>query len=154
MTSCPASRRTCGDKCHDQRRQDRCVCRQRGYISDCWQHVDIRPLHSMDQQCQEITAWTEDRHNKHHQHVFLLVFLRSNVISALTLLVGCHEGHLACKKRVVRYWHGYLSAARCKWLAYGPADATATPIISCSNKIRMVYLSSASLPRLSWKKGR
>ena len=27
---------------------------------------------------------------------------------------------------VVRYWSGYLSAARCKWFAYGPADATAT----------------------------
>ena len=26
--------------------------------------------------------------------------------STLTLLVGCQEGHLACKKWVVRYWHG------------------------------------------------
>jgi len=45
--------------------------------------------------------------------------------SALTLLVGRQEGHLACKNRVVGYWHGYLSGARCR-LAYGPADATAT----------------------------
>ena len=45
--------------------------------------------------------------------------------SALMLLVGRQEGHLACKKWVVRCWHGYLSAARCR-LAYGPADATAT----------------------------
>ena len=29
------------------------------------------------------------------------------------------------KNRVVGYWHGYLSGARCR-LAYGPADATAT----------------------------
>jgi len=28
---------------------------------------------------------------------------------------------------VVEYWHGYLSGARSKWFAYGPADATATP---------------------------
>ena len=27
----------------------------------------------------------------------------------------------------VRYWCGYLSAASCKWFAYGQADATATP---------------------------
>jgi len=27
--------------------------------------------------------------------------------------------------RQVRCWHGYLSAARCRWFAYGPADATA-----------------------------
>jgi len=45
--------------------------------------------------------------------------------SALTLLVGRQEGHLACKKRVVGCWRGYLSRARCR-LAYGPTDATAT----------------------------
>jgi len=45
--------------------------------------------------------------------------------SALTLLVVRQEGHPACKKRVVGYWHGYLSGARCR-LAYGPADANAT----------------------------
>ena len=27
----------------------------------------------------------------------------------------------------MRCWHGYLSGAKCKWLAYGPADATAIP---------------------------
>ena len=32
---------------------------------------------------------------------------------------------LVCINRVVGYWHGYLSGARCR-LAYGPADATAT----------------------------
>jgi len=37
--------------------------------------------------------------------------------SALMLLVGRQEGHLACKNWVVRYWHGYLSGARCKWFA-------------------------------------
>jgi len=45
--------------------------------------------------------------------------------SALTLLVGQQEGHLACKNWVVGCWHGYLSGAICKF-AYGPADATAT----------------------------
>ena len=49
-----------------------------------------------------------------------------SAFSALTLLVGRQEGHPACKKnRVVGYWRGYLSGARCR-LAYGPADATAT----------------------------
>jgi len=28
---------------------------------------------------------------------------------------------------VVSYWRGCLSETRCKWFAYGPADATATP---------------------------
>jgi len=58
--------------------------------------------------------------------------------SASTLLVGRQEGHPACKKWVVRYWHGYLSGARCKLLAYGPADATATASSLASLKSRMV----------------
>jgi len=51
----------------------------------------------------------------------------TSAFSALTLLVGQQEWHLACKTLLVRYWQGYLSGARCKWFAYGPADATATP---------------------------
>jgi len=43
----------------------------------------------------------------------------------LPCMVGCQEGHPACKKLVVGCWCGYLSEARCR-LAYGPADATAT----------------------------
>jgi len=56
----------------------------------------------------------------------------NNTLSALTW----PEGHPACKNWVVRYWHSYLSAARCKWFAYRPDDATANPIISCSSKIQ------------------
>jgi len=49
------------------------------------------------------------------------------------LLVGRQERHPACKNWVVRYWHGYLFEARCKWFAYGPADATAIhhPLCVC-----------------------
>ena len=36
------------------------------------------------------------------------------------------KGVRPLKNWVVRYWCGYLSGARCKWFAYGPADATAT----------------------------
>ena len=48
-------------------------------------------------------------------------------------MVGRQEEHLACKSWVMRCWCGYLSAARCRLFAYGPADATASPnpIISC-----------------------
>ena len=53
--------------------------------------------------------------------------------SALTLLAGLQEEHLACKNWVMRCWCGCLSGARCKLFAYGLADATASqnPIISC-----------------------
>jgi len=47
--------------------------------------------------------------------------------SALASLVGRQEMHPACKNCVVRCWRVYLSRARCKWFACGPADATATP---------------------------
>jgi len=38
--------------------------------------------------------------------------------------------------------------------SFCPADATATPSSLAPVKSRMVYLSSAGLPRLSWEKGR
>ena len=37
-------------------------------------------------------------------------------------------------------------------IAYGSADATATPSFLASAKFRMVYPSGIGLPRLSWKK--
>jgi len=53
------------------------------------------------------------------------LFRDFSAFSALTLLVGWQEGHLACKNWAVGCWHGYLSAVRCRF-AYGPANATAT----------------------------
>ena len=54
---------------------------------------------------------------------------------------------------VMRYWHGYLSGVRCNWIACGPADATATSSSLAPVKSKIVYLSGAGLPKLSWKKG-
>jgi len=48
-------------------------------------------------------------------------------------------------------------AARCRLLAYGPADATASqnPTISCPIKNPYwLCLSGTGLPRLAWKRGR
>ena len=41
--------------------------------------------------------------------------------------LGGRKNILPMKTWVMRCWHGYLSGARCKWLTYGPADATDTP---------------------------
>jgi len=83
---------------------------------------------------------------------FMSVHFKSRgAFSALMLLVWCQEGHPAWKNWVVRCWHGYLSGARCKWSAYGPADVTATPSSLASLKSRIVYLFVAGLPRLTWK---
>ena len=51
----------------------------------------------------------------------------ASAFSALTLLVGWQEEHPTCKTWVMRCWCGYLSGARCRFFAYGPADATAIP---------------------------
>ena len=72
------------------------------------------------------------------------VFCRINksefcaLFSALTLLVGLQEEHPASKNLVMRCCCGYLSGARCRLFAYGPADATASPnpIISCLIQIQ------------------
>jgi len=52
------------------------------------------------------------------------------------LLVGRQEENPACKNWVMRCWCSYLSGARCRLSAHGPADATAIPIISCLVKIQ------------------
>jgi len=56
--------------------------------------------------------------------------------SALILLVGCRKSIRPVKNCVMRCLCGYLSGARCRLFAYGPADATdatasQNPIISC-----------------------
>jgi len=50
--------------------------------------------------------------------------------------LGGRKGIRPVKNRVVGYWHGYVSGARCR-LAYGPADATATHCLA-SVKSRLV----------------
>ena len=77
-----------------------------------------------------------------------------NAFSALTLLVGHKEEHLACK----RCWCGYLSGVRCRLFAYGPADMllSRNPIISSHQphfNPDWFYLSGTGLPTLSWKRG-
>jgi len=65
-------------------------------------------------------------------HVLIAVQL-ADAFSAVTLLVGHQEEHSACKNWVMGCWCGYLSGARCRLFAYGPADATAIPnaVIFC-----------------------
>ena len=61
----------------------------------------------------------------------------SAAFSALTQL--CIRKNIwPVKNWVMRYWHGYLSGARCKWFAYSLADATATPSSLASLKSGMV----------------
>jgi len=51
---------------------------------------------------------------------------------------GIRKSIWPVKNWLMRYWHGYLSEARCKWFAYGPSDATATPSSLASLKSRSV----------------
>jgi len=38
----------------------------------------------------------------------------------------------------MRCWHGYLSGTRCRWFAYGPADATASSLASLNGLVFLV----------------
>jgi len=71
--------------------------------------------------------------------------------------LGVRKSIRPVKNRVMRCWCGYLSGARCRLFAYGPADATAIPkphhLLPHSNP-DWFYLSGTGLPRLSWKRGR
>jgi len=65
--------------------------------------------------------------------------------SALMLLVGGRKGIQPAK---TEWWNTgivILSGVRCKWFAYGPADATATPSSIAPVISWMVYLSGAGL---------
>jgi len=57
----------------------------------------------------------------------------------------------------MRCWYGYLSGARCRLFAYGPADATAIlksyRLLPHLN-LNWFYLSRTGFPKLSWKRGR
>ena len=67
--------------------------------------------------------------------------------SALTLLLGRPEEHPACKNWVMRCWCGYLSGARCRLFAYGPANATA---VSKVHHLCLPYLNPDILPFWYW----
>jgi len=73
---------------------------------------------------------------------------RCLAFSTLTPLVGHQEDNLALSN-VMLVWLSVWSEVQ---YAYNPADATATASSLVLLKSRMVYLSGAGLPRLSWKK--
>ena len=72
------------------------------------------------------------------------------VFSALILLVGCQEEHLACKKfsHMVLAWLSVWSKVpmTCTWCSW----CYCNPFIKIQNGF---YVSGASLIRLSWKRG-
>jgi len=55
----------------------------------------------------------------------------------LTLLVWRQKGHLGCKKRVMRYWRGYLPVwSEVQMICIWSSWCYCHPIISCSSKIQ------------------
>ena len=81
----------------------------------------------------DLHTWPRSGHGEPGGQLF-----KSNCLafSALTLLVGHQEEHLACKNECCR---GYLYGARCKLLPYDQADATATQSSLAVLKSRLVW---------------
>jgi len=71
-------------------------------------------------------------------------FSALSAFNALTLLVGCQEGHPAHKNLTNEVLAWLSSGVKCKYLAYGSADATATP--SCLLKILSSDMQLFSVP--------
>ena len=57
----------------------------------------------------------------------IYAYTNSTAFSALTLFVGSQEEHPAGINWAMGCWRGYLSGARCRLFAYGPAKTTAIP---------------------------
>ena len=60
--------------------------------------------------------------------------------SALTLLAGHQEDHMACENWMMRCWCDYMSGVKYKWFASGQANVTATPSSLSSRKPTVVTL--------------
>jgi len=78
--------------------------------------------------------------------VVVVVLLQSYAFSALTQWAW--EEHPTCKSRAMWCWCGYLSGARCRLSAYGPADdaASPTPPSLASFKSRLVLPAYPGCP--------
>jgi len=76
---------------------------------------------------------------------FAILLSSDDAFGALTLLVWHQEEYLAVKTGLMRCWHCYLSGARCRWCAYGPADATASHHLLLDQNPDWFNLSAASL---------
>ena len=104
----------------------------------------------------EVTIW--NRTTSKVVLLYVCLSILSLVPSMLcSLLLWHQEEHLACKNWVIRCWRGYLSGARCRSFAYGPADATASQnphhLFHHLNP-DWFYLSGTGLLGLYWKRGR
>jgi len=74
----------------------------------------------------------------------ILYYTIKQVVVAVTLFsvvwdcwLSVRKGIRPVKSWVMRCWHCYLSGVRCKLFPFGPADATATPVICCLIKIQI-----------------
>jgi len=94
--------------------------------------------------CRVLNHWCQQNHNS--EIGVSLCFCRSSkayILSEVPVFrepsvlwcswLGVRKSIRPVKNWVMRCWCGYLSGARCRLFAYGPADATAsqTPTISC-----------------------
>jgi len=71
-------------------------------------------------------------------HIFWSFFLLMTLVLWCCWL-GTKKSIWPVRNCVMRCWRCYLSAARCKWIVYDPADATTTPSSVASLKSILVY---------------
>jgi len=131
--------------------QGRGNCGVSGPLESIWdflRHIMQRTDHHChcQLQCFQHAGITLNSPMKNQSHL--------STLSAFTLLAGRQEEHPSCKNWVMRCWCGYMSGARYRLFAYGPADATASLSSLALFKSRLVLPFGTGLPRLSWKRRR
>jgi len=88
-----------------------------------------------------LTSWSFICASLAFSALILLIFVMCLFVCLPSVLwrcwLGCRKGVRPVKKWVVRCSHGYLSEVRCKWFAYGSADATVTSSSLAAMKLHL-----------------
>ena len=114
-----------------------------------WRETSVVFVLLWDANCWHWLNWLT--HSVHYQRTKQRQASVLMVFSALTLLAGRQEEHLACKKWMMMCWCGHLSGARCRLFAY--ATTSQNSIISLLHlNPGMVLPFWFQLTQLSWKK--
>ena len=107
-----------------------CCCSNQSISPACRAHSS-KPA-SVDRRADRLkdtNHFTDPAQTSEHIQFYFLVLLFFLFFAVGSVLWRCwlggRKGIRPVKNRVVGYWRGYLSGARCR-LAYGPADTTAT----------------------------
>ena len=135
-------------------------------LTDTWLSPPWRPSHASSS---TVTHWRDMESRRTFIHCMALVNYHKDLLgiacyflytmgwkkcafSALVLLVGWQEGHLACKKLSGEVLASLSVCSEVQMICIWSSWCHSHPIISCSSKIQNGLPFWCRLTRLSWKR--